>query len=215
MIDDMGKFRTSSATKTHVWDGRHRFEHWYRNNTVYFITSKARDGRHVFQSEKAKAIFWDRFEHYATKYGYTPWITSLVSNHYHTLGYMKIGENLGPMMRQLHGSVSKLVNDVLCDRHLPFFRTPGNHDYFDGCIRNALQASRAYRYTWFQSVRHNLSHDPHDYVDTKVKVLLQPALRRATQLNAFMEDVPYHRYLQSRPQKRTGRISDAGDWDPY
>jgi len=215
MIDDMGKFRTSSATKTHVWDGRHRFEHWYRDNTVYFITSKARDGRQVFQSEKAKAIFWDRFEHYATKYGYTPWITSLVSNHYHTLGYMKIGENLGPMMRQLHGSVSKLVNDVLCDRHLPFFRTPGNHDYFDGCIRNALQASRAYRYTWFQSVRHNLSRDPRDYVHTKVKVLLQPALRRATQLNAFMEDVPYHRYLQSRPQKRTGRISNAVDWDPY
>jgi len=30
----MGRFRKSSATKTHVWNGQHRFEHWYRDNTV-------------------------------------------------------------------------------------------------------------------------------------------------------------------------------------
>ncbi|MEO6436473.1 MAG: hypothetical protein ABIP55_12040 [Tepidisphaeraceae bacterium] len=37
-------FRKSSHSKAESWDGQHRFEHWYRDNTVYFITSKVRDG---------------------------------------------------------------------------------------------------------------------------------------------------------------------------
>jgi hypothetical protein len=49
-----------------------------------------------------------------------------MNNHYHTLGYLKKGEQLGPMMREFHGSVAKLVNDVLPERHLPFWRRAGN-----------------------------------------------------------------------------------------
>jgi len=33
------------------------------------------------------------------------------------------------------------------------WRSKGNKDYFDGCIRDVLQAERAYRYTLMQSVR--------------------------------------------------------------
>ena len=46
------------------FDGKHRFEHWYRDNTVYFITSKVRDGVALFEKEGAKAIFWDRWHFY-------------------------------------------------------------------------------------------------------------------------------------------------------
>lgn len=46
--------------------GKHRFEHWYRDNT-----------------------------------------TTLLNNHYHTLGYLGLGPNLGPMMQRIHGSVAK------------------------------------------------------------------------------------------------------------
>src|SRR5438876_12184147 len=105
----MAHFRKSSATSHEFFDGQHRFEHWYRDNTVYFITSKVRDGYHAFKTEEAKAIFWDRFNHYCAKYNFVPWVATLLVNHYHILGYLKTGENLGPFMQKFHGSVAKLV----------------------------------------------------------------------------------------------------------
>ena len=60
----MGSFRSSSHTHNEHWKGRHRFEHWYRDNSVSFITARCRDRFHAFESEQAKAIFWDRFEDY-------------------------------------------------------------------------------------------------------------------------------------------------------
>ena len=76
----MGRFRKSSATTHEFFDGRHRFEHWYRDNTVYFITAKCRDGFPAFEGEGAKAIFWDRFDHYTKLHGFTPCVTSLLNN---------------------------------------------------------------------------------------------------------------------------------------
>ena len=147
--------RQSSYTSNEHWGRDHRFEHWYRDNTVYFITSRCRD---------------------------------------HTLGYLKLGSQLGPMMRKFHGSVAKLVNDTLPERHLPFWRTSGHQDYFDGCIRDAKQCRRAYRYTLLQSVRARLCKDWRDYPNTRVAIELERGLRRAIDLNTFLPTVPYKRY---------------------
>jgi hypothetical protein len=76
-------FSRSNPSTREYWDGKHRFEHWYRDNQVYLITSRVRDGNHAFHSERAKCIFWDRFAHYARQHGFVPWVTSLLSNHYH------------------------------------------------------------------------------------------------------------------------------------
>jgi hypothetical protein len=121
-------------------------------------------------------------------------VTSLVDNHYHTLGYLKNGQNLGKMMQRIHGSVAKLVNDVLPARHLPFWREEHGNDYFDGCIRNEIQCRRAYRYTLRQSVRHKYCKDHRDYPHTHVDIDLERGLRRALELKAFLDDVPYPRY---------------------
>lgn len=88
-------------------DGGHRFEHWYRDNSVYFITARCRDGYPAFDLDEAKAVFWERFEYYAKQFGFVPWVATLMNNHYHFEGYLKVGENLGPMMQRLHGSVAK------------------------------------------------------------------------------------------------------------
>src|SRR5580765_4320178 len=95
--------RKSSYTNHEFFNGQHRFEHWYRDNTVYFITSRTRDGFTAFQTDDAKRIFWDRFDHYTKEHGFVPWVTTLMNNHYHTLGYLRVGEQLGEMMRKLHG----------------------------------------------------------------------------------------------------------------
>ena len=70
------RFRKSSATAHEHFDGRHRFEHWYRDNTVYFITARCRDKYPAFASEAAKAVFWERFHYYTKKYEFVPWATT-------------------------------------------------------------------------------------------------------------------------------------------
>jgi hypothetical protein len=190
----MGHFRKGSYTNHEFFEGQHRFEHWYRDNTVYFITSKVRDGFYAFQTEKAKAIFWDRFVYYTALHGFVPWVTTLLGNHYHTLGYLLKGEELGEMMRKLHGSVAWLTMKEIDVRHVPFWRGKGNRDYFDGCIRDVLQAERAYRYTLLQAVRAKIVKDWQEYPHTRVNVEMVRAIHRAVELNAFLEGVPYARY---------------------
>ena len=62
-------------------------------------------------------------------------------------------------MQRLHGSVAKLVNDLLPERRVPFWREAGHHDYFDGCIRDEKQCRLAYHYTLTQAVRHGIVTD--------------------------------------------------------
>jgi hypothetical protein len=188
------RFRTSRSSNHEHFQGKHRFEHWYCDNQVYFITARCRDRYRAFASEKAKSVFWDRFAHYTTAHGFVPFVTSLLDNHYHTLGYLKVGEELGEMMRKLHGSVAKLTNDLLPERRVPFWRDEGDKDYFDGCIRDETQCRRAYRYTYTQCRRHGVCSDPTLYAHTHVNVSVDSAVRRASELNAFLNDVPYKRY---------------------
>ena len=197
----MRSFRKSSISKDEFYEGDHRFEHWYRDNTVYFITARCRDRFHAFASEEAKLIFWDRFDHWTGVYGFVPWVKTLLGNHYHTLGYLKVGENLGPMMQRIHGSVAKLVNDLLPERRVPFWRDGLRNDYFDGCIRDELQCRRAYGYTLTQGVRHGLCRDYRQYPHTRVNIDLERGIKRALDLKAFLLDVPYPRY-GGRPTRR-------------
>ena len=190
----MRTFSSVGHSQNEHFNGHHRFEHWYRDNTVYFITARVRDRFRAFASDEAKEIFWNRFDHYTSLHGYIPWITTLIDNHYHTLGYLKEGKQLGQMMRTLHGSIAKLVNDTLPNRHLPFWRSTAGHDYFDGCIRDEKQCRRAYRYTLWQCRRHGYCTDWHDYPHTHVKIDLDRGVKRALQLNALMTGVPYPRY---------------------
>lgn len=196
----MPRFRVSTHFGREFTEGRHRFEHWCRNNTVYFITARCRDRYPAFACEEAKSVFWDRFDHWTKHYGFVPWVTTLLSNHYHTLGYLSVGENLGPMMQRIHGSVAKLVNDLLPERRTPFWKESGRNDYFDGCIRNEKQCRKAYRYTLTQSTRHRLCSDCRKYPHTRANIDLDRGLRRALELRAFLDEVPYPRYGE---QKRT------------
>jgi hypothetical protein len=194
----MKRFGKCSQTRHEHHDGKHRFEHWYRNNTVYLITSRCTDRYHAFASERAKSIFWDRFTYYTALHGFTPWVTTLVDNHYHTLGYLRVGKELGQMMRKLHGSVAKQVNDLLPARRVPFWRDEGGRDYFDGCLRDELQCRRAYRYVLTQCRRHRICGNPADYPHTRVNIDLERGLKRALDLRAFLNEVGYPRYDRTR-----------------
>ena len=195
--------RRSSSSSDETYNGQHRFEHWYRSNQVYFITARCRGRYRAFASEDAKAVFWDRFEHYTAMHLFTPWVTTLIDNHYHVLGYCKVGAELGQMMRKVHGSVAKLVNDLLPERRAEFWSEAGHQDYFDGCIRDETQCRRAFRYTLTQSVRHGICSDWRDYPHTRVNVELERGVRRALELRAFMEGVEYRRYRRGKASLMT------------
>lgn len=199
-MSDFRSFRKSAATKSESFRGQHRYEHWYCDNQVYFITARCRDKYPALASVEAKQVFWNRFDYYTKEYEFFPWVTSLLDNHYHTLGYLRHGDNLGPLMQKLHGSVAKLVNDLLPQRHRPFWREAGHQDYFDGCLRDEKQCRLAYRYTLTQSERHGIVDDWHDYPHTRVSIELERGLKRALELKAFMEHVPYKRYQNKKPK---------------
>lgn len=191
-----------SRSQNRTYRGKLRCEHWLIDNQVYCITARCRDRFPAFASAAAKEVFWDRFGHYTSEFGFVPWVTSLIDNHYHTLGYLKIAKNLPTMMQRLHGSIAKLVNDVLNVRLTPFWRNTKGHEYFDGCIRDERQARLAYRYTTFQSVRHGIVRDWREYPHTHVSVELEVAIRRALELSAFLEGVPYKRCLDAHKPAR-------------
>jgi REP element-mobilizing transposase RayT len=191
-----------SRSQNAGYQGRHRHEHWLVDNQVYFITARCRNRMPAFASDAAKEVFWNRFDLYTAQLGFTPWVTSLLDNHYHALRYLRIGKNLPIMMQRIHGSVARLVNDLLPARLTPFWRDAKGREYFDGCIRDEKQARLAYRYTLIQSVRHGLVRERRQYAHTRVNVELERAIRRSLELNAFLEGVPYKRYRDAKKPAR-------------
>jgi REP element-mobilizing transposase RayT len=191
-----------SRSRAETFEARHRYEHWLVDNQVYFITARCRDRYAAFASDQAKVIFWDRFDHYTREAGFTPWLTSLLDNHYHTLGYLRTGAALPKMMQRIHGSVAKLVNDLLPERREEFWRDAKGREYFDGCIRDEKQGRLAYRYTLTQGVRHRLVKDWKEYGNTRVNVELERAIGRALELDAFLSGVRYKRYLEGERPAR-------------
>lgn len=194
----MGWTERQSGSTKRSYQGKQRFEHWLRDNQVYFITARVRGKFPAFVSEEAKSVFWDAFDIYANKHGFVPWVTSLLDNHYHTLGYLKSGAELPGMMRGVHGRTAKRVNDLLeaegVERIRPFWIDAGRQNYFDGCIRDELQCRRAYRYTLTQARRHGVCADWRIYPHTRVDIEVDRGVRRALDLGAFLEGVGYKRY---------------------
>lgn len=209
----MGSFSRSHPSTPEHFQGKHRFEHWYRDEQVYLITARTRHGAPAFETEAAKAVFWDRFTYYAALHRFDPWITSLLVNHYHAVGYINVGVELKEMMRKLHGSVAKLVNDLLEVRLVPFWGDGENRDYFDGCLRDETQLIRSYRYVLRQSVRHGLCVNERDYPHTRVYRSLDDSVAFAREHRALMYGIPYARYerhREHRERRRRRRRSGSG-----
>ncbi|MBI1373583.1 MAG: hypothetical protein GC159_12715 [Phycisphaera sp.] len=176
----------------------HRFEHWYVDNQVYFITARCRDRFPALAADEAKSIFWARFEHYTAQAAFEPWVVSVLDNHYHALGYNTSGDAIKSMMQRLHGSVAKLVNDLLPERRDDFWRDDLGKEYFDGCIRDEAQCRLAWAYTLRQGQRHGYVADYRDYPHTRVYADLNDRVRWALAHDAFMPNVPYPRYQRPR-----------------
>lgn len=184
----------SARMYTEIFQGKHRFEHWYVSNQVYFITSRCREKFPAFASDPAKQVFWDRFYHWAGVYQFEPWVTTVMNNHYHTLGFLRHGQHLQSFMQRFHGSVAKLVNDLLPERRKEFWRDGKGREYFDGCIRDETQCRSAYRYTMLQAVRAGIVKRWSDYPHTHLNKEVDACVTYANTHHGFLDDIPYKRY---------------------
>lgn len=207
----MSDFHKTSDAYRKIYQGKHRFEHWYRDNTVYFITARTRAGTPVFETGTAQEIFWTKFTQYTSEFGFEPWVTSLMNNHYHVLGYLPKKEGLGPMMQRLHGSVAKLVNDLQVQlgspKLSPFWGDTKHNDYMDGCIRDEVQAERAYKYVLRQAVRAGIVKDHQSYSNTRVTREMENAIVWAREHRAFMYGVDYPRYRKLGSRNRAAKAA--------
>ena len=204
-----GFSRSHPSSREH-WEGKHRFEHWYRDNQVYLITARTREGAPAFETEEAKVDFWVGFGHDAAMHRFDAWVTSLQVNHSHCVGYVPVGIELKEMRRKLHGSVAKLVNDVLEIRLVPFWGDGANRDYFDGCLRDETQLIRAYGYVLRQAVRHGVCKDHRNYPHTRVYLSLEECLAFAREHQALMYGIPYARYERHREHRERRRRRGGG-----
>jgi REP element-mobilizing transposase RayT len=182
-------FAKGSSTQKKYFEGKHRREHWYRDNTLYFLTVRCANRFPAFATEPAKKIFSRQFDKYTAEYHFETWICTLLDNHYHAIGFLPRGADLGPLLRGIHGSTGKLVNDLLPARIVPFWS-----EYFDGCLRDERQYRRAHRYTLMQSVRHGICADYRLYPHTRVNVGIERGIGLARERNGFMRGVAYKRY---------------------
>ena len=87
-------------------------------------------------------------------------------------------------------------------RHVPFWRNGKGNDYFDGCLRDVLQAFRAYNYTRDEAVKARIVKDYRDYPHTRVYLDRDRAIARAVELKALLEEVPYARYERKLASKK-------------
>jgi hypothetical protein len=143
-------------------------------------------------------VFWYNLAKYTKEFGVALWVTTLVSNHYHMIFYLRFGENLGPFMQRLHGATAKQCNDLLPERITPFWCFKGRQTYFDGCLRDAVQVRRTYRYVLTQSTRAGFVSDWRDYPNTRVTSESEAGLSRARERNTFLLHAAYPRYQRSR-----------------
>jgi len=161
---------------------------------------------HVFTTPETCNIFWLKFEQYVSDNTFEPWIVTLMSNHYHVIGFLEEGKRLGEMMRKFHGSVAWLVCKSLGITHKPFWRDDQHRDDFDGCLRDETQLTRSYRYVLTQAERAGVVRPNQTYPNTRAYVNLDEAIRRAIERDALLQGVPYARY--DDPRRKRGRSVD-------
>ncbi|MEL7238232.1 MAG: transposase [Planctomycetota bacterium] len=189
------RIRKASRTKEEKRpDGSHRFEHWIKDNQLYFLTCCTKGHAHVFKSRQAQEVFWQCFNRWHERSGFKVCVVTLMSSHYHLVGYAKVGQQLVDFVQGLHGSTARAVNPLLDQPLRPFWGERKGQSYFDGCLRDEEQASKAWTYTRDQAVKAGLVENWDEWPGTRVFVERDAMLKRATTLGAYLRGVPYKRY---------------------
>src|SRR2546423_1806422 len=124
----MCAFRRSNPSSNEFFKGRHRQEHWYRDNSVYFITARCVDRYPAFASEEAKRIFWDRADRMSGRQNLRE-IARIEPEDFYIYnfpGSMEIAALFRPHVKYQDGIVSEFnfpTNTFVCDEsaNLVFF----------------------------------------------------------------------------------------------
>ena len=152
------RFRKSAATKTESFKSHHRYEHWYLDNQIYFITARCRDSlpRLRERSSEDNLLGPLRSLHKTLRLctvDHKP--TRQPLPHARLSPYRRKPRPDDATPARFHRKTSQRHPTTTTACHSG--AKSGNRDYFDGCIRNEKQCRLAYKYTQRQSVRHGIA----------------------------------------------------------
>jgi putative transposase len=131
--------------------------HLFLDDTPYFITGAIYNKRPLLAGSEIKKqlieLLIRRFDHYGWRLD--DWV--ILDNHYHLLGYSRIGKDLDRLIRSIH---SQSAGFILTQTHSA---PPIWWNYWDYCPRNEEEYRVRQNYLLYNPVKHGYVQDLKDY----------------------------------------------------
>jgi len=136
----------------------HHPPHIYLDNAWYIISASTLDRVPLLRSERAKAFVRDKLNALIPEFGIALRAWVILDNHYHLLLRTRLGQELPRLLRRLHGSVSRQVNewDGINGRQVW-------HNYWDTSIRDEAGLWTRFNYVHQNPVKHGYVDSPEDW----------------------------------------------------
>ena len=125
--------------------------HIYKNETIYFISSRTINKDRFFEKNFEKDILWLVLRKAINKFkiGLFAWV--LLDNHYHLLFKIQDGKNLLRFIHFINGKSSFLLNQAEMRRGRKIWC-----QYWDKCIRDEVDFWKHFNYIHHNPIKHSL-----------------------------------------------------------
>ena len=128
---------------------QHHPPHWYKDNTIYFITSRTVGAENYFIGPSKRKIIYDVLKEEIEKFKIDLYAFVILSNHYHLLFRIQKGIEIADFIGHLNGKSSKILNEA----ENKFGRKVW-YQYWDHCVRNEKDFFLNFNYEHHNPVKH-------------------------------------------------------------
>ena len=128
---------------------KHHPFHFYRDDTIYFVTARIIEKIKFFSTREKKEILRGTLKDVLKRYGYKLYAWVILDNHYHLLIKANKGDDLKFFVRDLHSLSAKRLNELenQAGRKIWF-------QYWDRCIRDEKDFFKHFNYIHHNLVKH-------------------------------------------------------------
>ncbi len=140
---------------------QHHPPHWYKDNSIYFITARTIDAESYFIGPSKRKIIYDALKEGIKKFKVDLYAFVILNNHYHLLFKIQKGVELTNFIGFINGKSSKTLNELENKSGRKIW-----YQYWDHCIRNEKDFFLHFNYEHHNPVKHgyvNLQEEALDY----------------------------------------------------
>jgi len=128
---------------------QHHPPHWYKDNTIYFITSRTVSAENYFIGHDKRKIIYDVLKEGIEKFKIDLYTFVILSNHYHLLFKIQKGIEMADFIGYLNGKSSKMLNESENKLGRKIW-----YQYWDHCVRNEKDFFLHFNYEHHNPVKH-------------------------------------------------------------